>query len=184
MKRLLLLFFALCLLTPVLRAQSLGNVPYGARIFSTGLPSFAGKMDRPDDLPMMSKERRETALECIEWTFGKVKEYKEAYGECCAMHHLNVVLENGDELDFEEGRLVGYTLITPKFLVGKECMKGGLRVGRKPGTPLRKTVHNEPRKHDPSTFGFEDEAYGDVIAVYEVDSEGIIVRITVGPNEC
>ena len=132
---------------------------------------------------MMSKERRETALECVERTFGKVKEYTECYGECCGMHHLEVVLENGDELDFEEGRLVGYNLITPKFLVAKENFKGGLRVGAKPGTPLG-DVRVEPREDNPSTFGFYDQSYGDDVHLYEVDSEGIIVRILVHPIEC
>ena len=181
MKRSILLFSVLFLLTPSLWAQSIGQVPCYARIFSTGLPHYEGNL--PEDPPMMSKEKRETALECIEWTFGKVKEYTECYGECCGMHHLDAVLENGDTLFFEEGRLVGYDLASPRFVVAKESVKGGLQVGRKPGTPLTDKVHIEPREKDPSTIDFYD-SYGDIVSCFEVDSEGIIVRILVYPIEC
>ena len=86
MKRYVLILFVLLLLPGALRAQAIGQVPYGARVFSTGLPRYEN--DPPEDLPMMAKETREKALECIEWTFGKVKEYQEGYGECCGLHHF------------------------------------------------------------------------------------------------
>ena len=181
MKRYVLILFVLLLLPGALRAQAIGQVPYGARVFSTGLPRYEN--DPPEDLPMMAKETREKALECIEWTFGKVKEYQEGYGECCGLHHFSVVLEGGDEIDFEEGRLAGYQLVTPRFLVAPERMKGGLRVGQKPGPPVSEKIHNEPRQYDPRMFSFED-GESDVIAVYEVDSEGVVTRITVYFNEC
>ena len=181
MKRYVLILFVLLLLPGALRAQAIGQVPYGARVFSTGLPHYEN--DLPENPPMMAKETREKALECIEWTFGKVKEYEESYGECCGLHHFSVVLEGGDVIDFEEGRLAGYQLVTPRFLVAPERMKGGLRVGRKPGPPVSEKIHNEPRQYDPRMFSFED-GESDVIAVYEVDSEGVVTCITVYFNEC
>ena len=180
MKRMVLILF-LVWLPALLAAQRIGRVELGARVFSTGLPHYADEL--PENPPMMSKERRELALECIEWTFGKVKEYQESYGECCGLHHFTVVLEGGDEIDFEEGRLAEYQLVTPRFLVAPERMKGGLRVGRKPGPPVSDRIHNEPRKDNPGMYGFED-GESDVIAVYEVDAEGVVTRITVYLNEC
>ena len=180
MKRAVLLLFWVWL-PVVLSAQRIGQVQYGNRVFSTRLPRYEN--DLPEDPPMMSKERRELALECIEWTFGKVKEYQESYGECCGLHHFTVVLEGGDEIDFEEGRLAGYELVTPRFLVAPERMKGGLRVGRKPGPPVSEKIHNEPREDDPSVYGFED-GESEVIAVYEVDADGVVTCISVHYFEC
>jgi hypothetical protein len=180
MKRTVLILF-LVWLPVLLAAQQIGQVQYGARVFSTGLPRYEN--DLPEDPPMMAKETREKALECIEWTFGKVLEYYEFYGECCGRHHFSAVLEGGDEIYFEEGRLAGYELVTPRFLVAPERMKGGLRVGRKPGPPVSEKIRNEPREYDPRMFSFED-GESEVIAVYEVDADGVVTCISVHYFEC
>ena len=99
-------FFLLFLLIPVaLQAQSIGQVHYFSRVFSTGLPEYLdGYWDPETREPVyMPKERRENALECIEWTFGKIASYKEGYDECQSQHVLTVTLDSGDEICFEDG---------------------------------------------------------------------------------
>lgn len=139
MKRTVLLLF-LVWLPVLLSAQQIGQVQYGARVFSTGLPHYDDEL--PENPPMMAIETREKALECIEWTFGKVMEYDEFCGECCGCHHFSVTLEGGDEIYFEE-----------------------------------------LRKDNPGMFGFGD-GESDVIAIYEVDSEGGVTSISVHYFEC
>ena len=63
----------------------------------------------------MPKERRETAIECIEWTFGKVESYEESYGECQEVHLFEVTLNSGDVLCFEDGALGDYTIVSPRL---------------------------------------------------------------------
>lgn len=177
----------LLLLSATLRAQTIGQVEYGARIFSTGLPHVGNDHPWSEDFtpPMMTKERRETALECIEWTFGKVVKYEEFYGECCGMHHLWVALESGDWVDFEEGLLSAIELNSPRFTVARELFREGLRVGRKPGEPIPGKVVVEPGKDDASRFYFYDPDHpNDIICLYEVGPDGTIVRIYFGFQEC
>ena len=52
---------------------------------------------------------------------GKIKEYKEYYGECNCMHCFDVTLESGDKLDFEEGYLMGYEMVSSRFSSSNEC---------------------------------------------------------------
>ena len=177
----------LLLLSAALQAQTIGQVEYGCRIFSTGLPHIGNEHSWSEDFtpPKMTKERRETALECIEWTFGKVVKYEEDYGECCGMHHFWVSLESGDWVDFEEGFLEAIELNSPRFTVARELFRGGLRVGRKPGEPIPGKVVIEPWKEDPSRFYFNDPDHpDDVIRLYEVGPDGTIVRIFFGFQEC
>ena len=141
MKRILAsLVFLVLLCAPEAGAQSLGQLHYGDLVFSTCLPH------NPKEPITMSEERLKIALNCIRRTFGDIREYEEYYGECCGMHHLEVLLESGDVLDFEEGRLCGFTLVSSRFTVAKEWFKGGLRVGRKPSTPKWGYYHRTPKR--------------------------------------
>ena len=180
---LLTVVFLLC--APGARAQSLGQVQYGDRVFSTGLR--VQSIPWPDDAKeeMMSEERLGIALDCIRKTFGPIKEYREYYSECCGMHHFHVVLESEDELDFENGELCEFTLVSSRFPVAKEWFKGGLRVGRKPSQALNENILVKPRKDHPDWFDFwDDTERTDVISLYKLDADGTIVEIHVSFNEC
>ena len=90
----------LLLIIPVsLQAQAIGQVPWGARVFSTGFPASIPDEYFEDGGPKMSKERREIAIKCVEKTFGKVKEYNEYWGNCTGEHMFIVTLESGDEIN-------------------------------------------------------------------------------------
>ena len=65
----------------VLQAQAIGQVPFGAKVFSTGLPASIPDECFEDGGPKMSEERLEIAIRCVEKTFGKVKEYNEYWGD-------------------------------------------------------------------------------------------------------
>ena len=112
-----------------LQAQAIGQVPFGARVFSTGFPDTEKYWG--DDGPTMSKERRNTAIGCIERTFGPVREYNEYWGECTGEHIFIVKLESGDEISFVNGCLGQYDIVSPRFSVGSDYLRGGLRVGQR-----------------------------------------------------
>ena len=136
-------FIILLFFIPILlQAQSVGEVRYGSEVFSTGLPANVDNYWDPETGAhiCMPKERRETAIECIEWTFGKVESYKESYGECQGVHLFEVTLDSGDVLCFEDGSLGDYTIVSPRFLVAADMFEGGLRVGRKPSMKSKKGV--------------------------------------------
>ena len=178
-------FIFLFLLFPyVLQAQAIGQVPWGARVFS---PNFPAKI--PDewfegDGPKMSEERREIALRCIERTFGKVKEYKEHWGDCTGEHIFVVELETGDEITFADGCLVEYDIISPRFSVGGDCLRGGLRVGQK--LNLKKSQGEwviQQSDRDPRVYYFTP-AWSDDVAYVIVDDKGIIQSIHKFTNDC
>ena len=178
--------FLLLLLIPVaLGAQSIGQVHYGSRVFSTGLPEYLdGYWDPEAREPVyMPKERLETALECIEWTFGKIASYKEGYDECQSQHVLTVTLDSGDEICFEDGYLNDYTIVSPRFLVGADWIVGGLRVGRKPNMKCREGVHVEQDKKDSSRYNYYLED-SDVFLYFILDEDGRIKEIVAWFNGC
>ena len=137
MKRISIL--VILLLVPVfLRAQSVGEVGYGSEVFSTGIPENVENYWDPETGAhiCMPKERREIALECIEWTFGKVESYEESYNECQGYHVFEVMIE------------------------------GGLRVGRKPSMKCKERVVLRQNEQDPSRYEFwweKSEVYGHFI---------------------
>ncbi len=74
-------FIILLFFIPILlQAQSVGEVRYGSEVFSTGLPANVDNYWDPETGAhiCMPKERRETAIECIEWTFGRSSRTKKA----------------------------------------------------------------------------------------------------------
>ena len=179
-------FFLLLLLIPVaLGAQSIGQVHYGSRVFSTGLPKYLdGYWDSETREPVyMPKERLETALECIEWTFGKIASYQEGYDECQSQHVLTVTLDSGDKIWFEDGCLSDYTIVSPRFLVGDDWIVGGLRVGRKPNMKCREGVHVEQDKKDSSRYNYYLED-SDVFLYFILDEDGRIKEIVAWFNGC
>ena len=179
-------FFLLFLLIPVaLEAQSIGQVHYVSRVFSTGLPEYLdGYWDPEAREPVyMPKERLETALECIEWTFGKIASYQEGYDECQSQHVLTVTLDSGDEICFEDGHVDEYTIVSPRFLVGDDWIVGGLRVGRKPNMKCREGVHVEQDKKDSSRYNYYLED-SDVFLYFILDEDGRIKEIVAWYNGC
>ena len=183
MKRIFILF--LLLLPMALQAQTIGQVKYGSRVFSTGLPEDIDSYYDPEtgDYIKMSKERREAALECIERTFGKVASYEEMYGDCQGVHIFTVTLTSGDEISFENGCLGDYTIVSPRFLVAADMIVGGLRVGKKPSMKCKEGVVLEQREDNPSRYDYywkEWEIYGHFI----LDENGIIKEIGLWFNAC
>lgn len=176
----------LLLLIPVLlRAQSVGQVRYGSEVFSTGLPEYIGNYWDPETRSYicMSKERRETAIECVEWTFGKVVSYKESYNECQDTHVFEVTLTSGDILSFEGGCLSDYTIVSPKFLIAADMFEGGLRVGRFPNKNCKKGVVFRQNENDPSQYDYwwdDTEVYGH----FTLDENGRIKEIGCWFNGC
>ena len=178
------LLLLLLLFPAALHAQAIGQVPWGARVFSTGLPASAAGYTS-DEGPKMTKERRETALECIEWTFGKIKEYEEYWGECTDEHIFHVVFENGDWISFYNGRIGQYRIVSNRFAVGADFLRGGgLRVGQK--INLKKSrgdwVIRQSEK-DPSRYYFTPVMCDDA-AWAEVDENGIIQCIQMWTKDC
>ena len=175
----------LLLAIPVaLQAQSIGQVAWGARVFSTGFPASIPDEYFEDGGPKMSKERREIAIRCVEKAFGKVKEYKEYWGDCTGEHVFTVKLESGDEISFYDGCLGQYDIVSPRFTVGKDYLRGGLRVGQK--LNLKKSqgewVIRQSDK-DPSVYYFTP-AWDDDVAYVIVDENGIIQSIHKFTNDC
>ena len=175
----------LLLIPTALQAQAIGKVPCGARVFSTGFPASIPDEYFENGGPKMSKERRETALECIEWTFGKVKEYEEYWGDCTGEHIFYVKLESGDEIWFDDGCLGTYHIVSSRFAVGRDHLRGGgLRVGQK--LNLKKSrgdwvIHQSER--DPNRYDFSPQ-WSDDAAWVEVDENGIIQCIQMWTNDC
>ena len=192
MKRIVLLFFVLFLLPVALRAQSVGLVQYGDQVFSTGLPRnyvpdgnsyWIDKTTGEEFYKMMSPERLKAALASIERTFGPVKEYKESYNECAAEPMLSVTLTNGDQLDFEDGCLNDFHIVTYRFTIDSDMFPGGLRVGRKPPVRANEGVVLRQDEKNPNIYDFwwEDmEVYGH----YILDEKGLIKQILLWTNDC
>ena len=167
-----------------LQAQAIGQVPLGARVFSTGFPASIPDEYFEDGGPKMSKEKRETAIRCIEKTFGKVKEYNEYWGDCTGEHIFDVKLESGDEISFYDGCLGQYDIVSSRFSVGKDHLRGGLRVGQK--LNLKKSRGDwviRQSETEPNTYYFSPE-WSDDVAWIEVDGNGIIQRIRMWTNDC
>ena len=197
MKRIMLFLFVLILLPGALRAQAIGQLHCDDRIFSTGLPEnyHPGNPDYYDAetgeeyYVMMPAERRKTALECIEWTFGKVKEYKEWYNDCQGCHVLSVTLDSGDEFEFYNGRLTRYTIVSPRFRVGADVLRGGgLRVGQK--LNLKKSrgawkIKRDGRLEDePGLYKFSPDEDDYYLSFLVVDENNNIIKIYNWTNDC
>ena len=176
--------FLFFLIPAALHAQAIGQVPSDSRVFSTGLPANIGGYFE-DEGPKMTKENRETALECVEWTFGKIKEYEEFWNECTDEHILRVVFENGDWIHFYNGCIGQFKIVSRRFAVGADHLRsGGLRVGQK--LDLKKSrgdwVIRQSEK-DPNRYYFSPERSDDSAWV-EVDEDGIIQCIQRWTNDC
>lgn len=183
MKQIIVLF--LLLLPAALQAQSIGKVKYGDAVFSTGLPADIDKYyDRETgEWPKMSKERRETAIECIEWTFGKVASYKEEYDACQGSHIFTVILTSGDKISFEDGCLGDYTIVSSRFLVAADMFVDGLRVGEKPNMECKEGVILRQGEDNPSLFNYyweKSDSYGH----FTLDEDGRIKEIDQWFNAC
>lgn len=167
-----------------LQAQAIGQVPWGSRVFSTGFPASIPDGYFEDGGPKMSKERREIAIRCVEKTFGKVKEYHEYWGNCTGEHMFVVTLESGDEISFYDGRLGQYDIVSPRFSIGSDHLRGGLRVGQK--LNLKKSQGEwiiRQSDRDSSVYYFTPERCDDVAYVI-VDENGIILSIHKFTNDC
>jgi hypothetical protein len=179
-------FFLLALVPAVLQAQSLGQVKCYSLFFSTGIPEDAEMRWNPEtgDFIKMPQEHREAALKSIERTFGKIESYEETYNECQGRHVVVVTLDSGDTIDFEEGRLSTYTIVSPRYLIAGDMFDGGLRVGQKPNTKCKEGVIFEQWKNDPSHYVFywegTDYSFGHCI----LDEEGLIKEIYLWHNDC
>jgi hypothetical protein len=175
----------LLLIIPVsLQAQAIGQVSWGSRVFSTGFPASIPAEYFEDGGPKMSKERREIAIRCIEKTFGKVKEYQEYWGDCIGEHVFIVTLDSGDEISFHDGCLGQYDIVSPRFSVGKDYLRGGLRVGQK--LNLKKSQGEwiiRQSDRDSSVYYFTP-AWNDDVAYVVVDENGIIQSIHKFTNDC
>lgn len=175
----------LLLAIPVaLHAQAIGQVPWGARVFSTGFPASIPDEYFEEGGPKMSKERREIAIRCVEKTFGKVKEYNECWGECSGEHIFDVKLESGDEIYFYDGCIGQYVIVSPRFSVGGDHLQGGLRVGQK--LNLEKSQGEwiiRQSDKDPTVYYFTP-AWCDDVAYVIVDENGIIQSIHKFTNDC
>lgn len=167
-----------------LQAQAIGQVPWGARVFSTGFPANIPDEYFEDGGPKMSKERRETAIRCVERTFGKVKEYEEHWGNCTGEHVFIVTLESGDEISFYDGCVGQYDIVSPRFTVGRDHLRGGLRVGQK--LNLKKSQGEwiiRQSDRDSSVYYFTP-TWCDDIAYVIVDEKGIIQSIHKFTYDC
>ena len=184
MKRIFILF--LLLLPAALQAQSLGQVKYGDRIFSTGLPEDVDSYYDPEtgEYIKMSKERREAALECIERTFGKVASYEEGFNECAGAHFFDVTLTSGDEIGFDNGHLHDYTIGTPQFLIAADMFVYGLRVGQKPNMKCKEGVVLEKREDNPVRFSYYFSESECEVGYFTLDEDGKIKEIGLWINDC
>ena len=185
MKRISIIVILLLFVPVFLRAQSVGEVEYGSEVFSTGIPANIENYWDPETGAhiCMPKDRRDTALECIEWTFGKVESYEESYNECQGYHIFEVTLTSGDTICFENGCLGDYTIVSPRFLVAADMIEGGLRVGRKPNMKCKEGVILRQDEDNPSYYRYyweEWEIYGHFI----LDENGLIKEIGCWFNAC
>ena len=183
MKHNILVLFLLVLLPVASQAQSVGRVRHGDRVFSTNFPAKIPDEYFENGGPKLPKERREIALRCIERTFGKVKEYTEHWGDCTGEHIFTAILESGDTLYFDDGRLGTYTIVSPRFTIDAEMFPGGLKVGRKPPKGAKKGVVLEQDEKDPSLYHYywkDTEFYGH----YRLDENGRISEIGTWDNAC
>jgi hypothetical protein len=189
MKRVFLILFVLALLPLALRAQSVGQVRYGDQVFSTGLPDgYQASSDFDEETGEeigvhMPAERRKKALECIERSFGSVKDYKEGYNGCQGGHILSVTLTHGDKLEFEDGCLKDFYIVTSRFTIDSDMFPGGLRVGRKPPVRANQGVVLRQDEKDPNSYQFwweNSEVYGH----YLLDENGRIKEIWLWTNDC
>jgi hypothetical protein len=184
MKRISIIVILLLFVPVFLRAQSVGEVEYLGQVFSTGLPADIDNYWDPETGAQicMPKERRETALECVEWTFGKVESYEESVN-CQGDHIFEVTLTSGDTICFENGCLGDYTIVSPRFLVAADMIEGGLRVGRKPNMKCKEGVILRQDEDNPSYYRYyweEWEIYGHFI----LDENGLIKEIGCWFNAC
>ena len=183
MKRLIVIL-SLLIVPFAVMAQAIGQVPFGARVFSTGLPATIPMKYFENGGPKMSKERRGIAIRCIERTFGKVKEFDEYWGECADVHIFVVKLESGDEISFVNGCLGQYDIVSPRFSVGSDYLRGGLRVGQRINPQKSKgewIIRQSDR--DPNVYYFSPIRSDDAAYVI-VDENGIIQSIHMFTNDC
>ena len=182
MKRIFILF--LLLLPAAMQAQSIGQVKYYDEIFSTGLPKIIDTYYNSEtgEYVKMSKERRDAALECIEWTFGKVASYEEGFNECTGEHYFDVTLTSGDKIGFDNGHLHDYTIVTSQFLIAADMFEYGLRVGQKPNMKCKEDVIFEKREDDPAQYSFYRD--GRVIGYFTLDENGTIKEIGLWVFDC
>ena len=184
MKRTVLFLLFLVLLPAALRAQAIGRVHCGDLVFSTGFPAKMPDSYFENGGPKMPQERREIALRCVERTFGKVKEYQEYWGDCTGEHVFVVTLESGDELCFVDGRLDTYTIVSSRFTVGADKLRGGLKVGQK--LDLKKSRGDwviRKREDNANIYDFVPK-WSDNGAFFEVDENNVITKITTWSNDC
>ena len=175
----------LLLIPAALHAQAIGQVPRGARVFSTGFPATIPDEYFENGGPKMSKERREIAIRCIEHTFGKVKEYDEYWGECIVEHIFHVKLESGDEIWFDDGCLGTYCIVSSRFAVGKDRLwGGGIRVGQKLNLKKSRGEWIIRQKEDDARVYYFSPSWADDFAYFTVDGEGIIQSIITFSNDC
>ena len=175
----------LLLVIPVaLQAQAIGQVTWGARVFSTGFPASIPDEYFEDGGPKMSKERREIAIKCVEKTFGKVKEYNEYWGNCTGEHVFIVTLESGDEISFYDGCLGQYDIVSPRFSVGRDHLRGGLRVGQKLNVKKSQGEWIIRQSDRDSSVYYFTPAWCDDVAYVIVDENGIIQSIHKFTNDC
>lgn len=188
MKRIALLLFALFLLPGALRAQAIGQMHLDDRVFSTCLPDLSRYAIDYEDAPKMTRERREIALKCVERTFGKIKEYEEYWNGCQECHLLLVTLDSGDEFEFYDGCLTRFTIVSPRFSVGADVLRGGgLRVGQK--LNLKKSrgewvIKPVERQDEPGLYRFSPWMDDWSISYLVVDENGIITKIYNWTNDC
>ena len=95
-----------------------------------------------------------------------------------------VKLESGDDICFDNGCLGPYTIVSPRFTVGRDCLQGGLRVGQK--LDLKKSRGEwviYQSGSNPNVYYFSP-AGDDNVAYVIVDEKGIIQSINKFTNDC
>ena len=183
MNRFSIILFLL-LIPAALQAQAIGQVPWGARVFSTGFPASIPDEYFEEGGPKMSKDRREIAIRCVERTFGKIKEYQEYWGDCSGKHVFIVTLESGDEISFNDGCVGQYDIVSPRFSVGRDHLRGGLRVGQKLNVKKSQGEWIIRQSDRDSSVYYFTPAWCDDVAYVIVDENGIIQSIHKFTNDC
>ena len=185
MKRVVLLLFVLSLLPGALWAQSLGQVRYGGRVYSTGFPRDISHTYDPEtgDYIKMSAERRQIALRCVEKTFGPIRDYREYYGDCTGVHMLEVNLTCGDRLFFDNGCLGAYNVVSSRYPAATDMFYGGQRVGRKPNFRKKEGVVLSQDEKDPAQYSYYWEGR-EVYGYFILDEKGLIKEIAAWSNDC
>ena len=184
MNRFIIILLFLLLIPVSLQAQAIGQVAWGSRVFSTGFPATIPDEYFENDGPKMSKERREIAIKCVERTFGKIKEYHEYWGDCIGEHMFIVKLESGDEIGFCDGCLGYYDIVSSRFSVGRDVLRGGLRVGQKLDPKKSKGEWIIRQSDRDSSVYYFDPSWWDDAAWVVVDENGIILSIHKHTNDC